>query len=74
MATADVFDELDRRATARLATPGSTPRPRARARAATIAALEGAFVLARALRSTEPLEAAGAAAADDVRAALAAAV
>jgi hypothetical protein len=37
-----------------------------------IAALEGAFVLARALRSTEPIEAAGAAAAREVREAVAA--
>lgn len=35
-----------------------------------IAALEGAFVLARALRSTEPLEVAGALAADAVQDAL----
>jgi hypothetical protein len=36
-----------------------------------LSALEGAFVLARALRSTEPLEAAGASAAEAVREALA---
>jgi hypothetical protein len=35
-----------------------------------IAALEGAFVLARALRSTEPVEAAGQSASAAVRAAL----
>lgn len=35
-----------------------------------LAGLEGAFVLARALRSTEPVELAGAAAADAVRAAI----
>ena len=35
-----------------------------------IAALEGAFVLGRALRSTEPVETAGAAASAAVRAAL----
>ena len=35
-----------------------------------IAALEGAFVLSRAMRSTEPLEVTGAAAAADVRSAM----
>jgi TetR/AcrR family transcriptional repressor of lmrAB and yxaGH operons len=37
-----------------------------------VAALEGAFLLCRALRTTEPMDAAGAAAAAQVRAAAAA--
>ncbi len=63
--------ELDRRPGAgRYAEAGITP---ARARELTIAmlaALEGAFVLARALRSTEPLQVAGELAAGAVQAAL----
>lgn len=57
-ATADVFDAWIDAATARFSGPGTSLDPAA-ARAlalALIAQLEGAFVLARALRSTEPLE------------------
>jgi len=69
-ATADVFESWIATATGRLVKGGIS---RARARRLTItaiAALEGAFVLSRAMRSTEPLEIAGAAVAADVRAAL----
>ncbi|HEV7527562.1 MAG TPA: TetR/AcrR family transcriptional regulator [Solirubrobacteraceae bacterium] len=70
-ACADVFDGWVDGATARLAECGLS-RKRSRALAfSMIASLEGAFVLARALRSTEPIEAAGAAATDAVRGALA---
>ena len=49
------------------------PRKRSRALAfSMIGSLEGAFVLARAMRSTEPLEVAGAAATREMREALAA--
>ena len=72
-ACADVFDEWIDKATGRLVQAG-LPRARSRKLAVSmIASLEGAFVLCRALRSTEPLEVAGAAAAADVREALAAA-
>jgi AcrR family transcriptional regulator len=61
IACADVFGSWIDAASDRLATDG-VPRARAREVAiALIGALEGAFVLSRALRSTEPLEAAGAA-------------
>src|SRR5437763_10944726 len=71
-ACADVFNSWVDAATLRLQDAGLT-RPCARAPAFSIlASLEGAFVLARALRSTEPLEIAGAAATDAVRQALAA--
>ncbi len=72
-ACADVFDEWIEKATARLVQAG-LPRGRSRKLAVSmIASLEGAFVLCRALRSTEPLEVAGAATAADVRDAMAAA-
>jgi AcrR family transcriptional regulator len=72
LACADVFNSWIERAGQRLTEHGLPPK---RARALTIsmlASLEGAFVLARALRSTEPVEVAGAAATADMRAAVAA--
>ncbi len=66
-ACADVFSDWIDAAATRLAEAG-VPRRRARALAISIlTSLEGAFVLARALRSTEPLEAAGAASCSAVR-------
>ncbi|HMH48234.1 MAG TPA: TetR/AcrR family transcriptional regulator [Solirubrobacteraceae bacterium] len=70
-ACADVFNEWVDSAAARLVESGLT-RKRSRALAISmLASLEGAFVLARALRSTEPVEVAGAAATDAVREAVA---
>ncbi|HEY2216646.1 MAG TPA: TetR/AcrR family transcriptional regulator [Solirubrobacteraceae bacterium] len=70
-ACADVFDSWVDGATQRLGECGLS-RKRSRALAfEMIAALEGAFVLARALRSTEPIEVAGAAVTTSVREALA---
>jgi AcrR family transcriptional regulator len=70
VACAEVFSEWIDAASARLIAAG-IPRRRARSLAIEIlSSLEGAFVLARALRSTEPLEAAGSACAASVRAAL----
>jgi hypothetical protein len=70
-ACADVFDGWLDAATERLIECG-LPRKRSRALAfELIAALEGAFVLSRALRSTEPIEVAGAAATASVREAIA---
>ncbi len=69
-ACADVFDAWIEGATERFAEEG-IERARARALAIeTIAALEGAFVLSRALRSTEPVEVAGEAVAASIEAAL----
>ncbi len=69
-ACADVFNGWVDGASRRLRECGLSPK-RSRALAfELIAALEGAFVLARALRSTEPLEVAGAAATASVRAAI----
>ncbi len=69
-ACAEVFDGWIDAASARLVESG-LPRARARALAISmLASLEGAFVLARALRSTEPVEVAGAAASAAVREAL----
>jgi AcrR family transcriptional regulator len=69
-ACADVFESWTAAATTRLAEMGVAPE-RARPTAMTlICALEGAFVLARARRSTEPLELAGATVAAAVDAAL----
>jgi AcrR family transcriptional regulator len=70
-ACADVFEDWIASATSALVSAGIT---RARSRALAIsmlASLEGAFVLARALRSTEPLHAAGRDAAAAVREAMA---
>jgi len=69
-ACADVFDSWIDSATASFAAAG-VPRRRGRALAISmLASLEGAFVLARALRSTEPLEVAGTAAVAAVKQAL----
>jgi AcrR family transcriptional regulator len=71
-ACAEVFDSWVDGATERLVESG-LPRGRSRALAISmLASLEGAFVLSRALRSTEPLEIAGAAATASVREAVAA--
>jgi AcrR family transcriptional regulator len=68
-ACAEVFDGWIDMAAQRLASSGlGTARSRQLA-ISMLASLEGAFVLARALRSTEPVEVAGAAAAAAVRAA-----
>jgi len=70
IATADVFQNWIAAGTERYAAAGIPP---ARARALAIAficALEGAFVLCRAMRTTEPLEVAGAHAATAVEQAL----
>lgn len=72
-ATADVFESWIDAATARGMAAG-LPRASARKLAiGMICSLEGAFVLSRAMRSTEPLEVTGAQATAAVRAALAAA-
>jgi AcrR family transcriptional regulator len=71
-ACADVFDGWVDGATERLTEAGLT-RKRSRELAfSLIGALEGAFVLSRALRSTEPLEAAGASMTAEMREAVAA--
>ena len=70
LACAEVFSGWIDAAAERLVA-GGLPRDRARELAISmLASLEGAFVLARALRSTEPVEVAGTAAAASVRAAL----
>jgi AcrR family transcriptional regulator len=70
-ACADVFNGWVDDATERLTESGLS-RKRSRALAfSMIASLEGAFVLSRALRSTEPIEAAGAAVTAEVREAMA---
>jgi AcrR family transcriptional regulator len=72
-ATADVFDSWIAGAT-QYFTAAGIPRQRARELALSmLCMLEGAFVLCRAMRSTEPLHAAGAGAVADVREALASA-
>jgi hypothetical protein len=69
-ATADVFESWFEGATARFAAAGIEPE-RARALAISIlCGLEGAFIFCRATQSTEALEAAGAAAVAEVRAAV----
>jgi AcrR family transcriptional regulator len=72
VATADAFTSWIDAITADLRAAGLDAATARGLGLSTLCGLEGAFVLARALRSTEPLQAAGAAAADDVRAALAA--
>jgi AcrR family transcriptional regulator len=72
VATADVFTSWLHAITEYLQDAGLDAITARRLGIATLCALEGAFVLCRATRSTEALEVAGAAAADDVRAALAA--
>jgi AcrR family transcriptional regulator len=70
LATAEVFESWIDAAAARF-TGAGIARGQSRTLAVSmLAALEGAFVLSRALRSTEPLEITGAAAAAAVRAAL----
>jgi AcrR family transcriptional regulator len=69
-ASADVFDSWIERTAEYLGRAG-IPDPRAREVAISLlAGLEGAFLLSRTWRSTEPLALAGAVAADTVRAAL----
>jgi AcrR family transcriptional regulator len=70
-ACADVFESWIAAGAQRHQAAGITAEKARELTIAMIAALEGAFVLARALRSTEPLEIAGALAADAVRAAVA---
>ena len=71
-ACAEVFDSWIDVATERLVESG-LPRKRSRALAISmLTSLEGAFVLARALRSTEPVEVAGATTAASMREAIAA--
>lgn len=70
-ATADVFTGWVEAGTAHFAAHGMDEPTARRVVLALVAALEGAFVLARALRSTEPLAAAGAAMEATVREALA---
>jgi AcrR family transcriptional regulator len=69
-ACASVFSEWIDAATERLASVGLSRRTARELAVSMLSSLEGAFVLARALRSTEPLEVAGDAAAASVRAAL----
>jgi AcrR family transcriptional regulator len=69
-ACADVFESWIAAGSERHEAAGITPERSRELTIAMIAALEGAFVLARALRSTEPLEIAGALAADAVQAAV----
>jgi AcrR family transcriptional regulator len=69
-ATAEVFSEWIESAVARFNAGGIDATKARELAIATIALLEGAFVLSRAMRTTEPLDAAGAAAVDQVRAAL----
>jgi AcrR family transcriptional regulator len=69
-ACAEVFSNWVDIAAERLAASGLAPGQARELAISMLAALEGAFVLARALRSTEPLEVAGAAAAAAVREAL----
>jgi len=70
-ACADVFGEWIDAGTARFEAAGLSPAPARDVTLAMLAGLEGAFVLARALRSPEPLHAAGAHAAEALRQALA---
>ena len=70
IATADVFESWIAAGAARFEAAG-VDAARARALALSmICALEGAFLLSRSLQSTEPMDAAGAAVAAEVRAAL----
>jgi hypothetical protein len=71
-ACAEVFDSWIDAATERLVESG-LPRKRSRTLAISmLTSLEGAFVLARALRSTEPVDVAGATTAASMREAIAA--
>ena len=69
-ACAEVFESWIAAGTQRHVQAGIPPEKARELTIAMIAALEGAFVLARALRTTEPLEVAGALAAEAVRAAV----
>jgi len=71
-ATADVFNSWIDIAATRFASAGIAPATARELAIAMIALLEGAFVLSRALRSTEPVLTAGATAVSAVRAALSA--
>jgi hypothetical protein len=66
-ACAEVFDGWIDGAAQALASSGLDPARSRELAISMLASLEGAFVLARALRSTEPLDVAGAAAAAAVR-------
>jgi AcrR family transcriptional regulator len=69
-ATADVFQSWIDAATDRIAEAGIPRRKARRLALSFLTSLEGAFVLCRAMRSTEPLEVAGAQAVAEMRAAL----
>ena len=70
-ATADVFASWINAAAARFAAAGIDNEESRQLAISTIGALEGAFILSRAMRTTEPVEIAGRRAAAAVRAALA---
>jgi AcrR family transcriptional regulator len=70
-ACAEVFGAWIEGATKRFALAGITRRQARALAIEMLAALEGAFVLSRALRSTEPVELAGEAAVESIRVALA---
>jgi AcrR family transcriptional regulator len=69
-ATAEVFESWINSASERFVTAGVSGKTARELAITTITALEGAFILSRAMQSTEPLEAAGASAAATVQAAL----
>jgi AcrR family transcriptional regulator len=69
-ATADVFESWIKSATERFAAAGISEKPARELAIALIGALEGAFLLSRAARSTEPMDIAGATTAATVQAAL----
>lgn len=71
LATADVFESWLDAAASRLVAAGIDEGAARELALSVIGALEGAFVLSRALRSTEPVDVAGARAVAAVRAALA---
>ena len=72
-ATAEVFAGWIAALTRRIASAGVDPAAAAQLATSTIALLEGAFVLSRALRSTEPMKVAGQTATDAARTLLSAA-
>ena len=69
-ASAEVFESWIDGCTAYLSSAGIEPRQARALALSTLSLLEGAFVFCRAMRSTEPLQAAGASAVAAVRAAL----
>lgn len=71
VASADVFESWTETAAERFRAAGVRPAVARELALAMIAALEGAFVLCRAFRTTEALDAAGAAVADRLRSCLA---